>query len=44
MYGNCRVFVNLPVRLKYKNCPDFINVIFLVNTGAPKTTITKETI
>jgi hypothetical protein len=37
-----RLFINLPVRLRDKNCSKVINVIFKVDTGAGITTLTKE--
>ena len=43
MWGtNGRLFVILPVRLREKSCPQNINVIFKVDSGAGITTLTNE--
>lgn len=43
MWGtNGRLFINLPLRLHDGNCPQNINVIFKVDSGAGITTLTGE--
>ena len=39
-----RVFVSIPIRLSYKSCKTLTNVIFLIDNGAPTSTLRSDTL